>query len=912
LKTIKFVLLPAIISFFIIYALIGCSGGGNPAAPDYSPDRTVDPETIPTAISTGENSFEGLMGLYNLSIDTSFPDAEISPLRMASAKGDSYQVDVTSFFNVRPCHDCLGIAGVEIESDGTLTVRIGARHPFPLPLDMQNIQQNERLDLHIFDVQGILIMDGSSEFPFTKSDVNADESFSETIISSADLLRNADGYTSIHDTFFDTISPTVANIHPFKIFAKDGSEGNYNPTYDPNNGYPYLDYPTGHNVFRQGSPEYIVDYNLDLPPGSYDFLFALSASYGQSGQRRGLELGQLGNPRYFLPEFNRKEPWMVTVDITNNTLKGSTPSTSADLNIEIRDWQQTAVVDPNFDFFYSPLSATSRSSRIREVTVEIPGFQKYYDYTNLPTHSGNGSDTSPYRYQFRIYNDALVDEGMYLGLVAVRDDLEGSLSEMGVQRDGVTLFLINDFTTYQVFRIDVASSDFPPIAAIQTIPDPAFVQENEQPITFDGSPSSDDSLIVSYEWDFDYTGSPSLFHTDATGALQNHTYATPGFYQVALRVTDNHVPPQQDLDTVEVRVFCGSYTVGTCPINSLPTWLVTSHNESWETEDGKTDFGFMSNGDIVIEDDEILGHADISPSGGAPFIPFVAGYPGNNIGSIDVDRHDRVLWVDYSGPDVVVIGGVEYRNSLYGKILHVFDTTTHMEIATTNLGQFGSHIQAVETDEADNAWVIMDTNLLLKCRASDYAIVQTNVYDLNDLARTDIGFVFDMIINFHNDCFYVLTNKDDKGSVYRFECDLTYKPIIDGNPNPLNSVFQTIGGFPLIEVFGDDALADIEIDNFTGPGYNNIHTGKQDCEIVLIANGLLATTQIFAARTIINADLEILAKGIDNSGYGTHAIGIIPDGTNYIYSIVYGNQVYLPPGCSDKELDVYTPPTGWQ
>jgi hypothetical protein len=911
-KTIRVVILLAIISSLVIYALIGCSGGGNPATPDYSPNQTVDPETIPTAISTGENSFEGLMGLYNLSVDTSFPQAEISPLRMSSVKGDSYQVDVTSFFNVKPCNNCLRIAGVEMESNETLTVRIGARHPFPLPLDMQNVQKNERLDLHIFDVQGILIMDGASEFPFTKSDVNADESFSETIISSPGVLTNADGYTSIHDSYFDTISPTEANIHPFKIFAKDGSEGNYNPTYDPNNGFPYLDLPTGHNVFRQGSSEYIVDYNLDLPAGSYDFLFALSASYGQSGQRRGVELGQLGNPRYFLPEFNRKEPWMVTVDITNNTLKGQTPSSSADFNIEIRDWQQTAVVDPNFDFFYSPLSAVSRSSKIRDVTIEIPGFQKYYDDTNLPAPSGNGSDTSPFRYQFRIYNDSIVDKGMYLGLVAVRDDLEGSLSEMGVQRDGVTFFLINDFTTYQVFRIDVASSDFPPTAAIQTTPDPAFVQESEQPITFDGSASSDDQQVVSYEWDFDYTGNPSLFHADATGAVQNHTYETPGLYYVALRVTDNHSPEQQDLAAVEVRVFCGSYMPASCSINSLPSWLVTSQNDSWETEDGKTDFGFMSNSDIVIEDNGILGHADISPSGGAPFIPFVSGYPGNNIGSIDVDRHDHVLWVDYSGPEVVIIGGVEYRNSLYGKILHVFDTSSNTEIAATNLGQYGSHIQAVETDEADNAWVIMDTNVILKCRASDYAVVQTNIYDLNSLVQGDIGFVFDLVINFHNDCFFVLTNKDDKGSVYRFECDMTYEKVVDGNPNPLNSVFQSVGGFPLIEVFGDDALADIEIDNFEGAGYDNLHIAKQDCQIVLMANGLLATTQIFASKTIINSDLEILAKGITSAGYGTHAIGIIPDGTNYIYSIVYGNQVYLPPGCSDKELDVYTPPAGWQ
>ncbi|MGB0526120.1 MAG: PKD domain-containing protein, partial [Flammeovirgaceae bacterium] len=43
--------------------------------------------------------------------------------------------------------------------------------------------------------------------------------------------------------------------------------------------------------------------------------------------------------------------------------------------------------------------------------------------------------------------------------------------------------------------------------------------------------------IASYEWDFDFTGT---FSADATGVTANTTYATPGTYTVALRITTDN------------------------------------------------------------------------------------------------------------------------------------------------------------------------------------------------------------------------------------------------------------------------------------------------------------------------------------------------------------------------------------
>jgi hypothetical protein len=906
-------LLPGILILFLVFS--GCSGKKemNPISPSIEDNTPVSASQIPYRIPTGQYSFTGLLGVYDIHLNPSFKTGEISPLRFSEKLGDTYNVDITSFLNLSPCADCIRLKALELESDGTVTVYIGARHPFPLPVDINNPLLTERLDLHVFDVEGILVLDGDVLFDSTMSDVDNDSIFTDSIISSAGILTNADGYTSIHDTFFDTILPTQSNIHPYKIFAFDPTSGNYNPTYDPANGFPYLDNPTGHNVFPQGSGEYVVEYNLRLDiDQQVDFLFALSASYGQSAQGKGTDLGKRLNPRYFLPEFHRKEPWMVKAEVKNNQLAGYTPSSNAVISVEIFDWQHEAFVDPAFDPLNSSLTMTSRASKIREVSVEIPAFGKWIDEGNMPAVSGNGSYSNPYKFQFVLYNDSLLSEGTYFGLVAARDDLEGSELVMGVQRDGTTLFLINDFTTYQVISIDVGPADFPPEAVIETIPDPPEVIESSQPITFDGTSSSDDGIIVLYEWDFDYTGIGYDFHADMTGGVTQHTFPTPGKYTVALRVTDNHTPEQQDIATVDVIVFCNSASVGSCAVSNVPQWLTTSHNESWKTMDGKIDCGFLLNGDIVIEDDKELGRADISPAGGAAFIPFINNYPGVSVGSIDVDRKDNVIWVGYTGPESVIIGGVQERNEKMLNVIHVYSLSQNAEIAGVSLSQFGDYIQAVETDEANNVWVIMNMNRLIKLRQSDYAIVKKQIFKLNEISGDDIGYIFDFAKNFHNDCFYILTNSSQKGSLYRFECDVSFQPDINGNPNPLENVFQMVGGFQIIELFGDDALADIEIDNFAGAGYNNLLTEEQDCQIIMIACGLNALTQIYASKTVVNADLGIIDQEQISEGYGTHAIAIIPDGSNQIYSIVYGNEPYLPPGCSDKELDVYNPPSGWQ
>lgn len=86
-------------------------------------------------------------------------------------------------------------------------------------------------------------------------------------------------------------------------------------------------------------------------------------------------------------------------------------------------------------------------------------------------------------------------------------------------------------------RVGGETGNLTPAAAINATPikGPAPLQ-----VTFFSDGSADpDGFIVLYEWDFNYTGFPSKFHTMKTGPITSYTYTVPGNYNVALRVTDN-------------------------------------------------------------------------------------------------------------------------------------------------------------------------------------------------------------------------------------------------------------------------------------------------------------------------------------------------------------------------------------
>ena len=70
---------------------------------------------------------------------------------------------------------------------------------------------------------------------------------------------------------------------------------------------------------------------------------------------------------------------------------------------------------------------------------------------------------------------------------------------------------------------------------------------NAWTVNFNGTGSTDDGAILSYEWNFGDG-------TTGTGASPSHTYAGPGVYNVTLKVTDNALQSHTAATTVTTTV----------------------------------------------------------------------------------------------------------------------------------------------------------------------------------------------------------------------------------------------------------------------------------------------------------------------------------------------------------------------
>ena len=111
----------------------------------------------------------------------------------------------------------------------------------------------------------------------------------------------------------------------------------------------------------------------------------------------------------------------------------------------------------------------------------------------------------------------------------------------------------------------------PPVAVISPSTTSAHAPVT---ITFDGSDSTDDDAITSYDWDFGDS-------TTATGPSVTHTYHVAGIYEVVLQVTDGD--NETDLATVTVTVTddpAGRYVAttgtdaGACQASASPCLTV--------------------------------------------------------------------------------------------------------------------------------------------------------------------------------------------------------------------------------------------------------------------------------------------------------------------------------------------------
>ncbi|MBU1024046.1 hypothetical protein KKB99_07155, partial [bacterium] len=436
----------------------------NPLIP-LSPGIADSLQNLPIYI-TGEVDGEistgiGAMGAYYAAIDTKNLTGELTPLRSSEAIGDPYLVDITGYLSGSPCGDCFEIDSIALNHVGEVEVSFSMRHPFDMPAHNPPAL-NERVDLHVFDVQAIFFFKDSGNlvsFPKVSAQVLKSIGLPETMQTDNSgfwASQNWDGATDHFDDYVDGFWATASSLHPYLTFFEDRSRGNVNPL-NPN-GFTNVFNPSGHNVFPQGGGPDKRTVNFgSIPNQETGFIVLLSAAYGHSAKFKGTQLGQRGNPVYMLPEYNRKEPWKVSWNIpsvTDELVSGDLQSSTI-LNVEVYDWQHGyGVVRSGFDPLTDPKDSMSHSSGVVAVYTEIPGVSNLYSMESPKSGTGWGDD--PLRYSIQMQNDLGASKGTYLGIIAVTDELHGTnLAGYGIERDGITSFDVKKFVTYALFDVNV-------------------------------------------------------------------------------------------------------------------------------------------------------------------------------------------------------------------------------------------------------------------------------------------------------------------------------------------------------------------------------------------------------------------------------------------------------------------------
>lgn len=537
-----------------IFLSVACSSGSTPVAPS----NAIDSDSLSDLVSSGSApetpvNTRGVFGAWQIAIDTSTLTAEILPARNAQAIGNIFDADLTQFLEVSPCANCVEIGDIFFDGYNNLNVSMMMKHPFSNLL--------KRPDLHGFDVRGIFVM------PSTVTDTNIDVIRPGNVTEDASwslLLLNPDGYTSHFDElvtdnrYFFGGTDVTGNLNPFLRFFEDYSTGVFDPTI-----------PHGYNVIPVGSMNYERTAVFGNFSGStLQFYFVADVAYGQSAV-----LANRMNPQYYLPAFNRTEPWRVEYWIENNTLDRWDNTSTADVVVQVFDWQQGATVDANYPD-PANLSGIPQQSNVLRVELSVPNLQN--DPVVQPVAaSGSGTPTDPLVYRLTVTNTNSYEYTPVTGLLAVRDELYGQPGRIAIPVSPAgfpyeTLDIL-DYSVYLPVYINMVSanttvsgfSDFgenelfvpyvdqfaPEVAASEyrTTIHPRFFMD----------PSG---RKFDYDWDFEYDG--VTFDPDDSGMPSPEiTYTTPGLKNTALRVSTNSVPPREYLFEIPVSAEGAAFNI---------------------------------------------------------------------------------------------------------------------------------------------------------------------------------------------------------------------------------------------------------------------------------------------------------------------------------------------------------------
>lgn len=371
------------------------------------------------------------------------------------------------------------VRGVRRSEPGVLELDLQAKHPFPI---------EQRPDLHAFNIKVHL------ESPST--------GFLGIYSADPGRLLNADGYSRL----WATQSAGWIDLLPYLVLSPDLSHGPFDPAA-----------PAGWNVFAAGSTHQGT-LRVKIPEigNSLSLQLYLTADFGQSAT-----LSTRQTPVYTLPDFAGKAPWRVATTLLSSDLGAGAPETQAEYRLQIYHWTEGAGLNRDV---------------LRPVRVAVPDLQPDLE---LATFTGTGLEPTPLTTSFGVSNYYGVGEGIFWGFVEVRTASEEG---MALQDDLVTPFTISEYSTWQLFPVEVGEA--PPVGEppVPVIARPCFAVPLvvDREVVFDATGTTDPEDApddLTYEWDPDYNG--GKFLPGASGKTTVWQYQTSGPKTLALAVTDS-------------------------------------------------------------------------------------------------------------------------------------------------------------------------------------------------------------------------------------------------------------------------------------------------------------------------------------------------------------------------------------
>ena len=432
--------------------MMGCSSSSV-----VTPNNTgnIVPDGLASANLLPENN--GILGLFQAHIELDKGIVNFEPMRSSALTDVIESVDLTNFLTLFPCTNCAKLNSVGLDSDSHVVVEIGIKHPFPAGDPFKPITGRNRADLHVFNVEGIIV---TSSPGITFPGINQK-------ISGVKLV-NADGYSGYLDPVLDLIYPTDATLHPYITHFDDYSAGNFSPGYQTGFISVVDPPPSGNLVMPMGSNYDFKNYIFNVSSAEpLNFVLAIGCTYPLTTENKA----QRFQPAYRVPQHCKKAASEVSVEIIENKLHALDTASTAKIEIKIVDINSGVPVGTENDKMFA-------DSSVKTISVDIPGVMtEPLEVDGTTSLSGTGhSPSDPLVYDETITNTSGADIGIYSGLVKVLDNYLPGLNEFpmlehkdGIQRvapdqNPITgLFAINEFATYQTFEIEVTTFTEPPI-----------------------------------------------------------------------------------------------------------------------------------------------------------------------------------------------------------------------------------------------------------------------------------------------------------------------------------------------------------------------------------------------------------------------------------------------------------------